>query len=229
MKKLHKSQNGFSAVEVILVIVIVGLLGGLGYYVWSQNKKDRSETTSTTTSTKKTEVKKKTESQDETLNWKEESNAELGYSYKYPNETGWENLVQKTATDSEAYAAGERINNSSVHFMLCGRNCGAVFSLRVFIKGSNDDVGPNYIENVQMKDNNYYKLASKTTVTKNSAKGTRWEYQPGDTSSAKIVYYYFTNGNYAYSIYINDNGAITDKIDITERGEKVFSTLQFMN
>jgi hypothetical protein len=36
-----KNQRGFSAVEVILILIIVGLLGGVGYYVWSSNEKTK--------------------------------------------------------------------------------------------------------------------------------------------------------------------------------------------
>jgi Tfp pilus assembly protein PilE len=48
MKKLRNDQSGFSALEVILILVIVAVLGGVGYYVYSQrNMKSNSETTNT--------------------------------------------------------------------------------------------------------------------------------------------------------------------------------------
>jgi hypothetical protein len=35
--KMKKSQDGFSAVEGLLIAVIVGMLGGVGWYVWHAN------------------------------------------------------------------------------------------------------------------------------------------------------------------------------------------------
>jgi len=38
MKKLH--QKGFGIVELLLVFVLVGLVGGIGFYVFNQSKKN---------------------------------------------------------------------------------------------------------------------------------------------------------------------------------------------
>lgn len=35
---MSSNQNGFGAVEALLVIVIIGLIGGVGYYVVDANK-----------------------------------------------------------------------------------------------------------------------------------------------------------------------------------------------
>jgi type II secretory pathway pseudopilin PulG len=36
--KMKKSQDGFSAVEGLLIIIIIGILGGVGWYVWNSQK-----------------------------------------------------------------------------------------------------------------------------------------------------------------------------------------------
>src|SRR3989344_1891275 len=36
-----KNQKGFSVVEGVLILVIIGLLGGVGWYVWDSNKKTK--------------------------------------------------------------------------------------------------------------------------------------------------------------------------------------------
>jgi type II secretory pathway pseudopilin PulG len=54
MKKL---QEGFSALEALLVVIIVGMLGGVGYYVWhSQQQADKtySQTANSSVAPKKT-------------------------------------------------------------------------------------------------------------------------------------------------------------------------------
>lgn len=37
---MNKNQKGFSLVEVLLVVVVVGLIGGIGWYVYQQRKTD---------------------------------------------------------------------------------------------------------------------------------------------------------------------------------------------
>jgi hypothetical protein len=36
--KMKKSQRGFSAVEALLIVIIIGMLGGVGWYVWHSQK-----------------------------------------------------------------------------------------------------------------------------------------------------------------------------------------------
>lgn len=43
--KAKSNQKGFGAVEGLLTLVILGLIGGVGYYVYSANKPDNSQQT----------------------------------------------------------------------------------------------------------------------------------------------------------------------------------------
>jgi hypothetical protein len=228
-----KSQGGFSAVEGLLIFIIIAVIGGTGWYVVSANKRandvlNNSGLGTTAKTSKKTNPVPAPQADPTTSNWKEEKNTEFNYSYKHPDE-GWSVFLIKTDSKSPAYKTGERINNTGVNYDGCGSNCGLAFSFRVYTKGSEADVGTNYVENVQMKGNSVYQLTSKTNLTKNNVKGTRWEYTPSDNNVSKIVYYYFTNDKFAYFITVNENGAKTENIDITQQGEKIFSTFQFMN
>ncbi len=69
MKKLN--QKGFGIIEIILVIVLVGLVGGIGYYVYTQAKNN--DETSTPSSDISGKIDKKTEpalvTKDETADW----------------------------------------------------------------------------------------------------------------------------------------------------------------
>ena len=56
MKKLN--SKGFSAVELVLVLVIVGFIGFMGWYVWNQNKSSApSKSTKSVTVSNKTSAK----------------------------------------------------------------------------------------------------------------------------------------------------------------------------
>lgn len=52
LKKLTR-QDGFGAVEILLVIVLIALVAGVGWYVWQTNQK-KAVTTQTTTTTQQT-------------------------------------------------------------------------------------------------------------------------------------------------------------------------------
>lgn len=229
---MKANQKGFSVVEMLIVIVVIGLLGTVGWLVYDrQSSKTNKEQTVNTqtqseTSNKDTSKKEEVKPADESANWKEEKNVDFGFSYKYPSDNGWETFLIKA--DNQAYATGERVNNTGVNYTLCGRNCGLVFAFGVYSKGTSADPGSSWGEK-QMSGNTYYKLSSKQSVSKNGATGTRWEYTPGDSNTAKIVYYYFSKGNLSYAFTVNGNGAITDKADLTERGEKIMGTFQFTN
>lgn len=56
MKKLHKSQRGFSSIELLLLLLLILLLIFLGWYVWSQKDKNKPESSNNTPA--KTEQKK---------------------------------------------------------------------------------------------------------------------------------------------------------------------------
>ena len=53
MRKLQKNENGFSAVEIVLVLVIIVLIGAVGWLVYKDNHKN------TTTSAKSTSASTK--------------------------------------------------------------------------------------------------------------------------------------------------------------------------
>lgn len=37
---MKKDQNGFSLIEVLMVVAVIGLLAGIGWYVWTRQSKD---------------------------------------------------------------------------------------------------------------------------------------------------------------------------------------------
>jgi len=57
MNKLKQNESGFSAVEVVLVLIIVVLLGVVGWFVYKNQKKTSPSTTTTTSTTTPTSTK----------------------------------------------------------------------------------------------------------------------------------------------------------------------------
>jgi hypothetical protein len=57
---MKKPQEGFSAVEALLIVIIVGMLGGVGWYVWNSQKqvdKTYSQTANSTVAPKQASAK----------------------------------------------------------------------------------------------------------------------------------------------------------------------------
>jgi hypothetical protein len=82
-------QKGFSAVEALLILVIVGVIGGVGYFVYSSQKKtnealeNAAKVSSSVYASTKTETKPVAESEIY-VDWK--SFSKNGYVFKYPDD-----------------------------------------------------------------------------------------------------------------------------------------------
>lgn len=79
MKKLIKNERGFGAVEFILIIVVVGLIGGLGWYAIHTRKNKDNPAPISNTSTANTTT---TKSANFYYGWK--SYSKYGITFKYP-------------------------------------------------------------------------------------------------------------------------------------------------
>ncbi|MDB5170525.1 MAG: hypothetical protein JWO35_219 [Candidatus Saccharibacteria bacterium] len=117
MSKLRNNQSGFSAVETILVLVILALIGVVGWYVYSTNSKTSkilSEAGTQTASAKQTSPA--------AVNLSETySNDEFGYSFQYPKT--WKLTEDLTDTgrgimDGDVYVASPY--GTKVHFSPTG-------------------------------------------------------------------------------------------------------------
>ena len=53
-KNNQPTTHGFAAVEIVLLLVIVGLVAGVGYWVHSQRKQDMTSTTAKTVTSRNT-------------------------------------------------------------------------------------------------------------------------------------------------------------------------------
>lgn len=91
MKRLN--AKGFGAIEVLLILVILGIVGGTGFYVYSANKKIGNGNDGTTFTQKKDAAKKEPEKLDKF------THSQLGYSFNVPK--GW------TAVETEPWSEND--------------------------------------------------------------------------------------------------------------------------
>jgi len=220
---MNKNEKGFGLVEGLLLVLVVSFIGFAGWYVFNENGKPRTSINPAVGSnldTVKPVEPTNPEGKDELAGWKKVTNEEHGFSFKYPGEEGWTG-----STGDSTVVGGADFAEAS--YTLCGKNCGLAFTMEIYDKGSRSDVGPNYVEQVQQKDNNFYKLTSKTPIDIDGRKGTKWVYSPAADTAAGISYYYFTDSDKSYYAIINFNGAKTEKTDVNKMGEKIFTTLSF--
>jgi uncharacterized protein YxeA len=123
MKKLNK--KGFGVVEVLLIFVIVALIGGVGFYIYSKNQNDNTDkllSDITVNLQKKEEPKQKTV--DPYADWK--SYSRYGVTLKYPEDWSVKahNNTQAQNTDltspdfpgSDSAPTGQRVSFGETKF-----------------------------------------------------------------------------------------------------------------
>jgi hypothetical protein len=229
-------QSGFSAVAGLLIIFIVAIIGGTGWYVWNSNKKtndtlsqaDKSSNVAAGLSTKKQTSQSIREIQpaEGITGWKEYKDSEYGFSFRYPAEDKW--IADYSNVDpikyKDQYSEGDR-EIAWVKYD-CGNSCGYAFHMEMFTKESKRFNDKTWGED-RMDGNTSYSLLSKESVKLNGASGIRWEYKPksNDNNYVNATFYSFVKGNFKYLISIG--GSDGNNNDLTSIGEKVLSTLQF--
>jgi|GEM_PF-569696 len=87
MAQTHKNQSGFSAVETVLVIVVVVLIGVAGWLVYKNNHKKTENKNTTNTSQTKTTPAKTTPATDTTPQAHVVKMPELGVQFTLPANT----------------------------------------------------------------------------------------------------------------------------------------------
>jgi Tfp pilus assembly protein PilE len=105
-----RNQKGFSAVEALLIVIIVGMLGGVGYYVWHSQKQVDNTYSQTANSSavpsKKVSSKTAPAATDPYAGWKNftTQNAKVGFEYPASwtikdSSTGSDDMLQLTGSD----------------------------------------------------------------------------------------------------------------------------------
>lgn len=196
MKKLN--SQGFGAVEMLLVVIIVGLIGGVGYFVYNSQKAinkslDKANSSLDQASKKKKEADKpKTESEDETEDWTPYSSEKGKFSLRYPN--SWVQPEHKDMCNTDLFDRALYIAPDKDSVLRCASEYFGQVSISSVEgdKQSNYDLGTDY-KDVVTKD-----------ITINGVKGKRIsgtaKPKIGDDAFAplegttEIHYVFFTNG-----------------------------------
>lgn len=95
MSRKVSTEQGFSAVEALIVVVVIAVIGVAGWLVWQhhhQQKKAATSSSSTTTQTNK--QSSNTQTADPYAGWKSYCDDTYHYCFKYP--TDWTLTVQTT-------------------------------------------------------------------------------------------------------------------------------------
>jgi hypothetical protein len=224
----RSGQAGFSVVEGLLILVIVGVLGGVGWYVYDSNQKandnlnnaDSSSSVNTQEATQKEEPKV-----DAYKGWQVSKNVQYSFEYKYPSERGWR-LAEAKPTPGTYGADNGHLYTSAVAFdddpALKGEI--NVFELYIAKAGSEQDFDKDKIKN-NMKDNSIYKLTGEKNVKKGNLTGEFLVYTPSENNTGKIFYYFFKKDNLAYNVTINYGGVTSEKADVEKLGEQIYNSL----
>jgi hypothetical protein len=184
MGKLRRSEAGFSAVEVVLILVIVGLIGVVGFMVYKNHNKATPVATTQKTSTPKPVAV------DPTTNWTAYSGSDGKISLKYP--TTW-----VTASHSELCSRGILLLGADISSV---GKCATEGSGQVSVtwQPSHADCGD--------LNSDAYTINSKDTVTVSGVSGLKQtatakapSFSVGaDPEGTKVVNYCFNTDGYTY-------------------------------
>jgi hypothetical protein len=126
-KKLH-DQQGFAVIEALLILLVVAIIGGTGFYVWHANK-NSSDTFSAAAKVADSSPEAKTKAvkvNDETSGWVSYTGSAI--SFKYPK--AWTEKVCQTDTvlmsSSDSYSG----------------NCNSDSTAQMFVNVFDDSIGP---------------------------------------------------------------------------------------
>ncbi len=105
--------NGFSTVELCIILVVLAILGLGGWYVWQRNRTHALKTTNTAASNAKT-----TEGQEKYVvpdNYTIYENADLGFKFAYPKEWGELQATQDKTVFLSTQTANIPGDTSTIH------------------------------------------------------------------------------------------------------------------
>jgi len=192
---MRKSQQGFTVVEGLLIVLILSVLGFAGYYVMTQNKKDKTADATSTIEKSKDSSTPASSVKDETEDWYEYQPANKEYTIKLPD--GWELQYGENTTslygfsyESITYVAGEKAKVTLVG----GRDWGAIpFLLNYSATGSVvfDVVGTkqsSFKTNSGLTVDKYYNLVTSDPETMGPPKDTKqYSYEVKKGTSVVVV------------------------------------------
>jgi hypothetical protein len=110
MLKIYKNEKGFSAVEIVLVLVIVVLLGAVGWLVYKDHHKSKTVASVTTVSTTKPAAStstKTTTTPSPYAGWKAYTLPVEKLSFKYPSDWTVSNTAPTSTQDNTTLTSSD--------------------------------------------------------------------------------------------------------------------------
>jgi Tfp pilus assembly protein PilV len=103
----HKNSLGFSAVEVLLVLVVIGILGFTGWFVYQSrqtaNKDYTTQSSAQTPTAKKSTITPANDAKTKAMaTWSDFSNTTVGLKFRYPSDWGQATFETMNSTPSDA-------------------------------------------------------------------------------------------------------------------------------
>jgi type II secretory pathway pseudopilin PulG len=215
---MNKTQRGFAVVEGLLVLVIIGILAGAGWYV-VKSKKITEDSLNKTSSAQVNIPAKKTVTRDESSSWYLYESP--GKEYKIRLADGWK--LQRYSTSDNIYAwsnsdiSYKKGTTATVEQIEGGRDGGNVaFTLRVV----GGDESPPILQGTKQ-------ISLKTTqgldIEKYIFKQTTEPESQGLQKDSTEYHYIVSKGSRTIDIYHDEALSDPPSIDIVE---KVIKTLE---
>lgn len=176
---MKTNQKGFSAVEVVLVLVVVGLIGVVGFTVYKNHNKTASSTANTNTPTQT-----KTAPADLYAGWQSYSDSHV--SFKYPS--GWQ-----AGAGADKYAAVSIATTSpgfTTNSMTTSDNPGAPITLSLQLSTNSSTIycsnDPCKVTAVAPLNNSQLPNSALATVNQTSSNGTNYSQYAVVSDSTKV-------------------------------------------
>lgn len=213
---MHKNQKGFAVVEGLLILAIIALIAGTGWYVWnSKNQTDKTlESAGNRTLTK--DSKTSSTAKDPTEDWVSYSSKDGKFSLKYP--TSWVTASHPELCSDNVLLLGP----SSTSVGVCASESFGEVSI-------NDSTHGCFT-----LDENDFKGVETTPVSVDGIQGKRYSGVSKDSgafvglpANSKVVQYCFSKAGLNYSAEYNqppDYPNVLNDFDLI-----VTKTLKFSN
>lgn len=215
---LQKNQNGFSAVEGLLILVVLGIIGFTGWYVWqAKDKTDKALTVSNSDTPKFKHKSVSTPSKeeakpDETTNWLLYKSS--GGEYQIRLADGWELMRHVESTSLTSYKALEYKAGVKATVTEHSSGRGGPFPLIIMVSKQPTEIRGGL--QGEFKTNSGL-VGKKYMFIQQSQEGGH-DLQYGER---EYTYHFSKNGTY---VYIN-HSVIGEQKDNSEYVEKVVKTL----
>ena len=186
MGKLHNNEKGFGAIEGLLIVAVVVLLGVVGYMVYKNHNKANTTPTTTTkiTSTTPAKTTTTTPAVDPYVGWQTYSNSQV--SFKYPS--GW--TASKGPGNSQSTIADATSPGFTTTSMTTAQNSGAPVTLYLQLSTSSSTVycsnDPCKVTAVAQLTNSQLPNTVLAVVNQTSGNGTNYSQYVVVSDSTKV-------------------------------------------